>query len=85
MLPKTARCLYKIIKTKMKKIQKLTQEINELTVRIEQKYPELYRYLDENPITIPVDDEAKPTHKSFADYLESLKSILEKYMESHSK
>ncbi|HAT65504.1 MAG TPA: hypothetical protein DCS66_13040 [Flavobacteriaceae bacterium] len=69
----------------MKKIQKLTQEINELTVRIEQKYPELYRYLDENPITIPVDDEAKPTHKSFADYLESLKSILEKYMESHSK
>ena len=85
MLPKTARCLYKIIKTKMKKIQKLTQEINELTVRIEQKYPELYRYLDENPITIPVDDEAKPTHKSFADYLESLKSILEKYMESHNK
>mgnify|MGYP000088389590 FL=1 len=69
----------------MKKIQKLPQEINELTVRIEQKYPELYRYLDENPITIPVDDEAKPTHKSFADYLESLKSILEKYMESHSK
>ena len=69
----------------MKKIQKLTQEINELTVRIEQKYPELYRYLDENPITIPVDDEAKPTHKSFADYLESLKSILEKYMESHKK
>ena len=69
----------------MKKIQKLTQEINELTVRIEQKYPELYRYLDENPITIPVDDEAKPTHKSFADYLESLKSILERYMESHNK
>lgn len=68
----------------MKKIQKLTQEINELTVRIEQEYPELYRYLDENPITIPVDDEAKLTYKSFADYLESLKSILEKYMESHN-
>ncbi len=67
----------------MKKIQKLTQEINELTVRIEQEYPELYRYLDENPITIPVDDEAKPTYNSFVDYLESLKSILEKYMESH--
>ncbi|BAO55262.1 MULTISPECIES: hypothetical protein [Flavobacteriaceae] len=69
----------------MRKIQKLTQEINELTVRIEHEYPELYRYLDENPITIPVDDEAKPTIKSFADYLESLKSILEKYMESHNK
>ena len=52
----------------MKKIQKLTQEINELTVRIEQEHPELYRYLDENPITIPVDDEAKPTIKSFTDY-----------------
>ena len=69
----------------MKKIQKLTQEINELTVRIEQEYPELYRYLDENPITISVDDEAKPTYNSFVDYLESLKSILEKYMESHNK
>ena len=57
----------------MKKIQKLTQQINELTVRIEHEYPELYRYLDENPITIPVDDEAKPTHKSFVEYLESLK------------
>ncbi|WP_245750719.1 hypothetical protein [Flagellimonas taeanensis] len=54
-----------------------------MTVRIEQEYPELYRYLDENPITIPVDDEAKPTYNSFVDYLESLKSILEKYMESH--
>ena len=69
----------------MKKIQKLTQEINELTVRIEHEYPELYRYLDENPITIPVDDEAKPTHKSFVEYLESLKSILEKYVKSHNK
>ncbi|MBC6999614.1 hypothetical protein BIZ36_14030 [Cytophaga sp. FL35] len=68
----------------MKKVQKLTQEINKLTVRIEREYLELYRYLDENPIRIPVDDEAKPTIKSFADYLESLKSILEKYMESHN-
>ncbi len=36
----------------MKKLQQLTKEINEFTLRIEQDYPELYQYLDENPITI---------------------------------
>ncbi|HAV54109.1 MAG TPA: hypothetical protein DCX41_04140 [Aequorivita sp.] len=69
----------------MKKIQKLTQEINELTVRIEQEYPELYRYLDENPVTISHKEQDELTVSSFSEYLESLKSLLERYIESHNK
>lgn len=67
----------------MKKIQKLTQEINELTVRIEQDYPELYQYLDENPITIPDCETPEISVSSFVEYLDSLKSILERYIESN--
>ncbi len=69
----------------MKKIQKLTQEINELTVRIEEDYPELYQHLDENPITITQEAQSELTVKSFSEYLESLKSLLERYIESQNK
>ncbi|HEA30547.1 hypothetical protein BC962_0585 [Gillisia mitskevichiae] len=67
----------------MKKLQQLTKEINELTLRIEQDYPELYQYLDENPITISYSDQSELTVNSFSEYLDSLKSILERYIESH--
>ena len=67
----------------MKKLQRLTKEINELTLRIEQDYPELYQYLDENPITIPDRETPEISVNSFVDYLDSLKSLLERYIESH--
>jgi len=67
----------------MKKLQRLTKEINELTLRIEQEYPELYQYLDENPITIPDCEPPELSVNSFVDYLDSLKSLLERYIESH--
>lgn len=31
----------------------LLKEINAITLKIELDYPELYEYLDENPITMP--------------------------------
>ena len=67
----------------MKKLQRLTREINDLTLQLEQEYPELYRYLDENPVTIPSSDHTELTVKSFSDYLDSLKSLLEKHIETH--
>ena len=67
----------------MKKLQRLTKEINELTLRIEQEYPELYQYLDENPITIPDCETPEISVSSFVEYLDSLKSILERYIESN--
>ncbi|MEP2508774.1 MAG: hypothetical protein ABJH72_05430 [Reichenbachiella sp.] len=37
----------------MKQLRELKQEINSLTLKMKQEYPELYAYLDENPITLP--------------------------------
>ncbi len=67
----------------MKKLQRLTKEINELTLRIEQDYPELYQYLDENSITIADCETPEISVNSFVEYLDSLKSLLERYIESH--
>ncbi len=67
----------------MKRLQEITKKINELTYKIEQEYPGLYQYLDENPVTIPNTQNANLTTKNFSDYLESLQQILERYIESH--
>lgn len=66
----------------MKKLQQLTKEINDLTLKIEQEYPELYQYLDENPIPLPEQDHEGIDTKNFSDYLDSLKALLEHYLES---
>jgi CDP-glycerol glycerophosphotransferase (TagB/SpsB family) len=68
----------------MKRIQKITEEINKLTLHIEEKYPELYQFLDENPITIPTSEHPDMSDKVFADYLESLKDLLEHHMDTHN-
>ena len=66
----------------MKKIQELSREINQLTLEIEEKYPELYKYLEETPLTIPKGTE-KLEPKLFSDYLDSLKELLKHHIESH--
>lgn len=57
------------------------KEITELTYNIETNYPELYRTLDENPITIPSANNLHIDEEIMEDYLESLKQILNKYLE----
>ena len=69
----------------MKLLKELTKEINNLTLKIELEYPELYQYLDENPITIPCCDHHKVDTKYFSDYLDSLKQLLRHHIENHQK
>jgi hypothetical protein len=69
----------------MKKLQQQTKEINELTLKIEQEYPELYKYLDETPVTIACCDHPELTVKTFSDYLDSLKNLLQNHIETHKK
>ena len=68
----------------MKRIQKITEEINKLTLKIEEEYPELYQFLDENPITLSNSEHPNMGTKVFADYLESLKDLLEHHIETHN-
>lgn len=62
---------------------KLLLEISNITQEIERDYPELYQYLDENPITIPSEDNLNVDDKSLKNYLETLKTMLKKYKEEH--
>ena len=67
----------------MKRLQQITKEINDLTLKIEQEYPELYQYLDENPMTISFGSGSKVSKKNFSEYLNSLKQLLKHYIENH--
>lgn len=49
----------------------LLTRITELTSKIETDYPELYRFLEENPITLPVEAHPEVHKKELQDYLES--------------
>ncbi|MEZ4856852.1 MAG: hypothetical protein R2812_10310 [Gelidibacter sp.] len=63
--------------------QQLLIEITDLTLHIETNYPELYIYLDENPMTIPTAIHPEVDEKSLRIYLETLKSVLDNYIEKH--
>ena len=60
------------------------QKITQLTLAMKTKYPELYRYLDENPLTLPVSDSATIRKKTLQAYLESLR-LLWQHAEEQSK
>ncbi|MCL8008134.1 hypothetical protein M8845_11920 [Gelidibacter japonicus] len=61
--------------------QSILSEIMQITRDIEENYPELEKYLDERPLTLP--DENDPTFKvdneALQKYLSSLKSMVRKY------
>ena len=71
----------------MKALQKITNEINKITLEIEEKYPELYRTLAENPITLSTPNKNQETisTKELSDYLESLKDLLEEEIKNEKK
>ena len=71
----------------MKSLQKITQEISEITLEIEEKYPELYRDLTEMPITlsVPPKNEETLTTRELSDYLNTLKNLLQKEIGLRSK
>ncbi len=67
----------------MKKLQQLTKEVNEMTLKIELEYPELYQFLNENPVTIPNAGHPVVNTQILSDYLDSLREILQHHIESH--
>jgi hypothetical protein len=67
----------------MKQLHKVLNEITALTLNIETNYPELYRSLDENPLTLPVSQHPHMDKEVMQEYLESLKQILNHYLDEH--
>lgn len=66
----------------MENLQHVIQEISEVTTTIQTKYPELYRFIDENPMTVPKTQHPHIDKNVMEDYLESLNQLLKKYLET---
>lgn len=69
----------------MKFSQKTLSEISQITREIEEKYPELQKYLDENPMTLSGESniETNLDNKGLKDYLNSLKELVKHYKKEH--
>lgn len=69
----------------MNAVVNLIRQISSLTSRIETDYPELYKYLDENPMTLPASEHPDIGKKALEGYLQSLKGLLEHHLETHAR
>lgn len=63
----------------------IVTKITQLTSNIETNYPELYRILDENPLTLPNQSHPNLDQTTLMSYLESLKQLLKHHLETHKK
>lgn len=63
--------------------QRLLADITQVTRDIEEHYPELQKYLDENPLTLPDGDtkEVEMDNDALREYLDSLRELIRKYKE----
>jgi hypothetical protein len=68
----------------MKTDQELSNEIFKLTMMINEKFPELSKYITEMPITIPSTNKPEINIKTLSDYKESLENLLKTYEKQHS-
>jgi CxxC motif-containing protein len=67
----------------MKTEKELNAAILKTTLIIQEKFPELSKYIEEMPITIPVNN-PEVTIKNLTNYNNSLENLIEKYAQNHS-
>lgn len=67
----------------MNNLKSILNEISQLIKRIETNYPELYQFLDENPLTIPSEKSPAIDNKVMQEYLESLKQLVKHHITTH--
>lgn len=63
--------------------RKINAKILKITMTIKEKYPELLKYLDEMPETIPVEKNPEISLKNLNTYYKSLSAVLTKYKLEH--
>ena len=60
-------------------VNELNEKIMAVTMQIQEKHPELSKFLDEMPVTIPNENKPQINSKVLQDYYESLKNILNEF------
>lgn len=66
----------------MKTEKELNAAILKKTLMIQEKFPELSKYIEEMPITIPISN-PEINIKKLVDYNNSLDNLIEKYTKNH--
>ncbi len=59
------------------------QDILRITMEIDQKFPELTKYINEIPVKIPEKDNKRINTKNLEDYYFSLVDIVNNYSKTH--
>lgn len=67
----------------METLQSLSTEIAHLTREIEEHHPELLKYLEELPNSVPSKAEKQEDLELLREYRDSLKAILATYTDKH--
>jgi hypothetical protein len=67
----------------LKSYKDLNVKILKITMIIKNKFPELSKYIEEMPITIPDEKNPEITAENLRLYYNSLNSILNKYIKQH--
>jgi hypothetical protein len=68
----------------MKTAIELNKLIVETTMNIGKKFPELSKYIEEMPVTVPNENAPEINVSVLEDYQESLNSLLKKYTINHN-
>ena len=68
----------------MKTEKELNADILKITMLIQDKFPELSKYIAEMPVTIPNVENPEITVKNLQDYYNSLDIIVKDYDKNHS-
>jgi hypothetical protein len=61
----------------------INAKILKITMVIQENYPELSKYLNEMPITIPIDNRPEVNVKNLHKYYDSLVALFRKYVAEH--
>ena len=67
----------------MKTETELNENILKITMTIRNEFPELMKFLNEMPVTIPNEQSPEINNKILQEYFESLESMLRKYAPNH--
>lgn len=68
----------------MKTETEINDNILKITMTIRNEFPELMKFLNEMPITIPIEKSPEINIKILSDYFDSLVSLLRQYAPNHS-
>jgi len=68
----------------MRELNSILNRITMLTNTMESQYPELYQFLDENPITLPLFPHPEMNKEVMEYYLQSLQELLDHHVKTHN-